>query len=69
VKIRQEIALSWLGLGAVFVSVGLFLAEVLQSPQAEPETSLRHSIETAVFVGIVVLLIYGNLVYQFARLG
>jgi cellulose synthase (UDP-forming) len=69
VKIRQEIAFSWLGLGIVFVSLSLFFGDVLGASQDGSGTSLRHSIETTLFVAIVVLLVCGNLVYQFARLG
>ena len=67
-KIRQEIAFSWLGLGIVIVSLSLFFGELVGTSKDGWGTSWRDSIETTLFVTIVVLLVCGNVVYQFARL-
>src|SRR6266566_2856249 len=69
VKLKREIALSWASLAIVIISLGFFLSSPLVSGQGSQATSRWHSVETFVFVGLVILLVSGNLVYHFSRLG
>jgi cellulose synthase (UDP-forming) len=66
---KREIAFSWVSLGIVVFSVALFLLTLLHDSHARYEMSWSQLVDTSAFVAIVLLLVYGNLVYQFARLG
>src|SRR5882724_7579525 len=62
-KVRYEIAFTWASLGVVLGSFGFYLQT------AHAAEAGWHSRETLVFVIVVALLISGNLVYHFSRLG
>ena len=66
-----EWVITILGIGVTVLAFSLFLHETGSSSIVIPEFSgnIFVNIETLVFVGIVGFLVYGNLVYQFTRLG
>jgi cellulose synthase (UDP-forming) len=66
---RRELALSFLGLSVVVVSLAFFFLDVLQGSPETPVLSPWHLTETIVFVFIIACLVLGNLVYQVARVG
>jgi cellulose synthase (UDP-forming) len=61
--VKHEIGWSRTSLGVLLISLGVFVTNFATSSHD------LHSIETMVFVVTVLLLVCGNLVYQFARLG
>ncbi len=69
VKLKREIAFSWASLSIVLISLVFFLLAPLRSPHDPPGMHGWHPVETFVFVVIVLLLVCGNLVYHFTRLG
>ena len=57
----KEIAFTWASIGVVLGSFGFYLQLTYAAS--------RNPIETFLFIFIVALLIYGNLVYHFSRVG
>src|SRR4051795_8479104 len=67
---RVELALTIIGLGITLIAIALFLHESFSTgerevAQGEPWALARLGI----FVLVVLLLVYGNVVYQLCRLG
>ena len=60
-KVRYEIAFTWISLAVVLGSFGFYLAQGAEAGW--------HSLETFVFLVVVALLISGNVVYHVSRLG
>lgn len=69
-SLRREILLTRVLIGVTLIASVLLASDVfgilLERVRAG---SIRGAFEQSAFVGIVSVLIYGNLVYQFARLG
>jgi uncharacterized protein with PQ loop repeat len=56
-------------IAVTLVAFGLFTTQTVFSLDDQPHATVRWFVELTVFTAVVTFLVYGNLVYQFARLG
>src|SRR5689334_9124199 len=69
-NLREERWLTWLGLGITVAASVMLIAEVASiAADAWRAGETGVIAEQGVFLAIVLLLIYGNLIYQITRLG